>query len=97
MTIFAVRYEYGSEAEAARTEHRPKHREWLLAQAEAGVVVASGPFVDGSGALLIFQGDDEAAVREILAHDPMTIGGGVTGMTILEWNPLIGQLSSLMS
>jgi uncharacterized protein YciI len=97
MTIFAVEYVYGAEAEAARTEHRPKHREWLAAQAEAEVVLASGPYGDGAGALLIFRAADEAALHEVLKQDPMSVGGGVTGLKISEWKPVIGQLSKFMS
>lgn len=93
MSIFAVEYVYGPEAEEARVEHRPKHREWLTAQAEAEVLLASGPYTDGAGALLIFRADDEAAVQALVSQDPMTIGGGVTGLKISGWDPVIGQLS----
>ncbi|MGP9500667.1 YciI family protein [Specibacter sp. AOP5-B1-6] len=93
MSIFAVEYIYGPEAEAARIEHRPKHREWLAAQAEAEVVLASGPYADGAGALLIFRAENETAVQNLVSQDPMTIGGGVTGLKISGWNPVIGQLS----
>lgn len=93
MSIFAVEYVYGPEAEAARVEHRPKHREWLAALAEAEVVLASGPYADGAGALLIISAADEAAVQELISQDPMTVGGGVTGLKISGWNPVIGQLS----
>ncbi|MGO4385247.1 YciI family protein [Specibacter sp. RAF43] len=97
MSIFAVEYVYGPEAEAERVEHRPKHREWLAAQAAAEVVLASGPYGDGAGSLLIFRAADEAALAELLKQDPMSIGGGVTGLKISEWKPVIGQLSSYMS
>ncbi|AIY03842.1 MULTISPECIES: YciI family protein [Arthrobacter] len=93
MSIFAVEYVYGPEAEEARVEHRPKHREWLAALAEAEVVLASGPYADGAGALLIINAADEAAVQELISQDPMTVGGGVTGLKISGWDPVIGQLS----
>ena len=93
MSIFAVEYVYGPEAEAERVEHRPKHRQWLAAQAEADVVLASGPYADGAGALLIFSAENEAAVQELVSQDPMTVGGGVTGLKISGWNPVIGKLS----
>lgn len=97
MTIFAVEYVYGPEAEAARVEHRPNHREWLAAQAEAEVMLASGPYGDGAGALLIFKAADEPALHELLKKDPMSIGGGITGLKISEWKPVIGQLAKYMS
>ncbi|MEO6530032.1 MAG: YciI family protein [Specibacter sp.] len=97
MSIFAVEYVYGVEAEAARVEHRPAHRQWLAGQAEAEVVLASGPYADGAGALLIFRAADEACLRELLAQDPMCSGGGVTGLKISAWNPVIGQLSGYVA
>ncbi|MFQ4148499.1 YciI family protein [Arthrobacter sp. LAPM80] len=93
MSIFAVEYVYGPEAEAARIEHRPKHREWLAALAQEEVLLASGPYADGAGALLIFRAEDEAAVRGLVAQDPMTVGGGVTGLRVSGWSPVTGQLS----
>ncbi|POH72695.1 YciI family protein [Arthrobacter glacialis] len=97
MSIFAVEYVYGPEAEDGRVEHRPAHRQWLAGQAEAEVVLASGPYVDGAGALLIFRAADEASLRELVAQDPMCSGGGVTGLKISAWNPVIGQLSGYVA
>jgi uncharacterized protein YciI len=97
MTIFVVEYVYGPETEAARVEHRPQHREWLATLAEAEVVLASGPYAEGAGALLIFRAEDEAAVQELVSQDPMTRGGGVTGLKISAWNPVIGQLSRYLA
>ncbi|ALE91648.1 hypothetical protein AOC05_03695 [Arthrobacter alpinus] len=97
MSIFAVEYVYGPEAEAERTEHRPAHRAWLVEQAAADVVLASGPYGDGAGALLIFQAPDEATLNEILKQDPMNLGGGVTGLKVSAWKPVIGQFSKYMS
>lgn len=97
MSIFAVEYVYGPESEAARVEHRPAHRQWLAVQAEAEVVLASGPYVDGAGALLIFRASDEASLQALLAQDPMCSGGGVTGLKISAWNPIIGQLSGYVA
>lgn len=96
MSIFAVEYVYGPEAEEARVEHRPRHREWLNALAEADVVLASGPYTDGAGALLIFRAESQEAVQDLVAQDPMTLGGGVTGLKISGWNPVIGKLSGYL-
>ncbi len=94
MSIFAVEYVYGPEAEAERVQHRPEHRQWLAVQAEADVVLASGPYADGAGALLIFRAENETAVQELVSQDPMTKGGGVTGLKISGWNLVIGKLSA---
>ena len=96
MSIFAVEYVYGPEAEAERAEHRPEHRQWLAALADSNVVLASGPYADGAGALLIFRAESEVAVQELVAQDPMTRGGGVTGLKISGWNPVIGKFRDFM-
>ena len=58
MSIFAVRYTYDERSEV-RDAVRPEHRSWLADQAEAGVLLGSGPFTDGApGALLVLRGDD---------------------------------------
>ncbi|MHA7175783.1 YciI family protein [Arthrobacter sp. Sr24] len=96
MSIFAVEYVYGPEAEEARIEHRPKHREWLAELAAAEVVLASGAYADGAGALLIFRAESQEVVQELVAQDPITLGGGVTGLKISGWNPGIGKLSGYL-
>lgn len=97
MSIFTVEYVYGPELEEARVEHRPMHRQWLAELAEAEVLLASGPYSDGAGALLIFQAADEATLLELLKQDPISIGGGVTGLKVSEWKPVIGQFSKYMA
>lgn len=97
MTIFAVEYLYGIESETQRTKARPKHREWLAERAEEDVILASGPFADGSGALLIFQADSKSSLRQLLGEDPMALAGGVTATKITEWAPVIGQLAHYLA
>jgi uncharacterized protein len=95
MSIFAVEYVYGPEGAQARDEHRPLHRAWLMSLAEAGTVLASGPFADGAGALLIFQAEDEAALQQLLTQDPFNAVGGISGLKISGWSPVIGMMSHL--
>jgi uncharacterized protein YciI len=66
MTVFAVEYVYAADSTEARNEARPAHREWLAGLAQDGAVLASGPYGDGAGALLIFKTADEAALNSIL-------------------------------
>ncbi|MBM7051364.1 YciI family protein [Rothia sp. ZJ1223] len=94
MAFYAATYVYGN-AEV-QAEHRPAHREYLGAKYEEGVLVASGPFVTGDtpGALLIFKADSQQEVADILAQDPMTLGGAVLETTLREWNPVFGNLGA---
>ena len=70
MALFAVEYTYSDATVAARDEHRPTHRSWLSDLVDAGKVVATGPWVDGSGALILIDVADEAAAHELMAQDP---------------------------
>lgn len=54
MATFAVMISFGDFEK--RDEVRPTHRVFLKEQYDAGRLVESGPFVDDTGALLIYQG-----------------------------------------
>ncbi|WP_125611074.1 YciI family protein [Specibacter cremeus] len=96
MSVFAVEYVYGADGAAARDAHRPAHRAWLSSLLESGQLLASGPFADGAGALLIFQEADQGALAELLKADPMNNDGGISGLKITEWNPVTGHLAALV-
>lgn len=95
MSVFAVEYVYAPDGAQARDENRPHHRAWLSSLVDAGHVLASGPFTDGAGALLIFKAEDEAALQELLTQDPYNAVGGVSGLKITAWEPVLGHLSEL--
>jgi uncharacterized protein YciI len=86
MAIFAVQLTFTDNDR--RMQVRPAHRAYLTSLREAGKLVASGPFVDETGALLFYQVGDEAELRDILANDPYT-PADVSEVTLLkEWQPL---------
>ena len=78
MTVYAVQYSYGPAD--LQAEHRPAHR--------------AGAFLDGdpAGALLIFVAEDRDDLDRIIAADPMSTGGVLTGYTAREWNAVIGKV-----
>ncbi|MCZ2402485.1 hypothetical protein IV498_04640 [Paenarthrobacter sp. Z7-10] len=94
MSIYAVEYVYGPDAAAIRDEHRPAHRTWLASLVQDGHVLASGPFEDGTGALLIFKADDDEALNGLLKQDPFNAAGGIAGLKSTAWIPGIGALSA---
>lgn len=73
----------------ARLAARPAHRERLRQLHADGVLVMSGPFSDDSGALLIFDVDDPAAMDRVLADDPYYSTPGVTVSRRQPWSPII--------
>ena len=95
MTVFAVEYVYAANSTEARNETRPAHREWTGNLAQDGAILASGPYGDGAGALLIFKTEDEATLNSILKQDPYAAAGVIAGTRITEWSPVIGMFAGL--
>ncbi|NUT71737.1 YciI family protein [Pseudarthrobacter sp. C4D7] len=95
MTVFAVEYVYAADSTETRNQVRPAHREWTGGLAEDSVIVASGPYGDGAGALLIFKASDENALNSILKQDPFAEAGVIAGTRITEWSPVTGMLAGI--
>ncbi|GAA3456245.1 YciI family protein [Dactylosporangium matsuzakiense] len=71
-----------------RLAARPAHRERLAALREAGTVYLAGPLADDSGAVIVFDVGDRAAVDEVIAQDPYYRTPGVRVSGVREWRPL---------
>lgn len=85
MAKFALMLTFGSNTED-RLAARPAHREYLAGLLANGKLVASGPWVDDTGALIIYEAADEPEVREIIANDPYTQAKVATSSVLKEWN-----------
>ena len=88
MALFAVTLKF-TDDEERRQRIRPTHREYLKKLLDDGKLHESGPFVDDSGALLIYDAADLAEVQELLANDPYAPNGIVESVSINEWNRVI--------
>ena len=88
MAKFAVVLTFGDPDKVAET--RPRHREYLQRLLSEGRLHASGPWADGTGALLIYEAADEAEVRSLLETDPYTAAGVIADAQIKEWNQVYG-------
>ena len=93
MSTFAVTYTYGAPNEVLN-QIRPTHRAYLSSFLEAGVLLASGPYVGVHEALLIFRADSAKAVAELLDQDPFHLAGYIAERTITQWNPIFGPWSA---
>lgn len=96
MSVFAVEYVYAANTDATRDEQRPAHREFLASLTpEKGSIalVASGPYTDGSGALLLISAPDEASLGEALKKDPFNVHDTIAALRITGWVPVTGELS----
>jgi uncharacterized protein YciI len=93
MPIYAVTYLYTAPSEQV-AEIRPLHRQWLAQLLEEQVLLASGPMVDTSEALLIFRSASAEELAKLLDNDPFDIAGCIGSRTIQAWNPVFGPFSS---
>ena len=67
------------------TELRPRHREYMSQLGAEGKLVAGGPFIDGSGALFIYEVDSLDAATSIVAADPYMTGGALATYELRPW------------
>ncbi|QII06507.1 hypothetical protein BH93_15080 [Rhodococcoides fascians A25f] len=94
MPLIAVSYTYSPTTTDGRDTHRAAHRAWLAELLEQKTLVSSGPYADGSGALLLVEGPDSATVETLFAQDPFAIENLIESATFDEWTPVMGTFTS---
>ncbi|MFQ6398266.1 YciI family protein [Nocardia sp. KC 131] len=94
MPIFAVHYTYSDATVPGRDTHRPEHRTWLSSQIEAGTLLSTGPYPDGSGALLLFRAEDLPTLAGLLEQDPFAREQLIDAVRAVEWAPVMGAFAS---
>jgi uncharacterized protein len=72
-----------------RIAARPAHRQLLTELHGRGALRMAGPFPDDSGAVLVFDVPDRAALDEIVAGDAYYRTPGVTVRRVQEWSPIL--------
>ncbi|MBB6448473.1 hypothetical protein HNR44_000422 [Geomicrobium halophilum] len=65
-------------------EYRSAHLDFLERLQEGGHVLARGPFVDGTGGLVIYQAPSAEAVETLVKEDPY-VEHGARDYEIHEW------------
>lgn len=93
MAIFAIHYTYGPGKAAARDEHRALHRQWLSEEFSAGNVLFSGPYPDGSGALILVRGSDLDEAEAFIANDPFNAHQAIDGVRVVEVTQIYGPFT----
>jgi hypothetical protein len=95
MTIFAVEYVYDITRTGDIDALRPQHRAFLSKLHEAGVVMASGPWMDAAspGALLLVRAENHTEVLKVLDPDPFHRAHLLTRRTARAWKPVIGDIA----
>ncbi len=82
--VYAAIIDYGPDI-AKIAEFRPAHREYLRDLISQNKLVISGPFVDDSGGLLVYNAETEADVDAIIKSDPFYKCGVFKTWTIRPW------------
>jgi uncharacterized protein YciI len=81
---YAAVIEY-SQDKAKVEAARPAHRAYLTGLVEKDQLFASGPFEDGSGALIIYEADSPEAVEALMRADPFHAAGVFVRWTVRPW------------
>lgn len=82
--LWAALIRYGNQEKIQ--EVRPVHRQYLSSLREQGKLWASGPFVDDSGALIIYEAESEEEARELIEKDPFYSAGVFQEIQLKPWN-----------
>ncbi|EME23744.1 YciI family protein [Rhodococcus triatomae] len=94
MPVIAVEYTYTAATVAARDEVRPDHRAWLSGLVAEGTVLSTGPYADGSGALILVSAADEDAARTLFRTDPFARADLIESARFTEWTPVMGAFAA---
>lgn len=89
MAVFVLELAFDRD-EQARRAVRSAHREYLKMLLDRGSLVMSGPLADDSGALLVYEAADQAAVEAMVAADPYSQGRAVRRVSLRAWTPIFG-------
>ena len=87
---FAATIEYLQDKEKVEAL-RPTHRAYLRQLLAEGRLAASGPFAEGSGALIIYEAHTAEEAEATLKADPFHAGGVFLKWTIREWMPVMAN------
>ena len=85
---YAAIIEYITDAEKVQAI-RPVHREYLGKLKEQGKLAASGPFHDGSGALIIYETETPEDAEALVREDPFNQNGVFVSWVIRPWNQVM--------
>ncbi len=91
---FAAIIEYTTDRDKIQSV-RPVHRQYLAELKAQGKLVASGPFTDDSGALIIYEAENRQEAEQLLQHDPFCREGIFRSWQLRPWNPVLANRALL--
>jgi uncharacterized protein YciI len=89
---FAAVIEYIKDA-AKVDEIRPTHRKYLTELLQQGKLFATGPFMDGYGALIIYEAESAEQAESFLKGDPFHAAGVFVRWAIRPWKVVFANAS----
>ena len=87
---FAASIEYSQDTALVET-HRPAHRAYLTSLLDKGQLFASGPYADGSGALIVYEADTPDAAESLLKSDPFHAAGVFLHWQLRPWKVIFAN------
>lgn len=81
---YAASIEYSQDKDKVEAA-RPRHRAYLTSLIEKDQLFASGPYEDGSGALIVYEADTVDGVEALMKADPFFEAGVFLKWTIKPW------------
>lgn len=87
---YAAIIEYLADPEKVQSL-RPVHRQYLALLKERGQLAVSGPFTDGSGALIVYEAGSAEEAEKLLQGDPFHQNGIFLKYVLRPWNPVIAN------
>lgn len=81
---YAAVIEYCQDKEKVEAT-RPAHRAYLTSLVEKNQLFASGPYLDGYGALIIYEANSPEEVDALMRADPFHAAGVFVTWTVRPW------------
>lgn len=87
---YAAFHKYTSD-KSKIAEHRPAHRAYLTGLLEQVQLVLAGPFLDDSGALIVYEADSPESAEQLIRNDPFFAAGVFQTWTLKPWKTVFGN------
>jgi uncharacterized protein YciI len=92
---FLLFYDYAPNYLEDRAQYRAEHLKLAWAAKERGELVLAGALADpADGAVLLFQGQSDAAARAFAQADPYVRAGLVTQWRVRAWTTVVGDAAT---
>ncbi len=70
----------------------PEHKEFMNDLYYRGLIYIAGPWVDGSGAMVVMNADSPEAAMDILREDPWAIHDNLVPDRAMAWDVMMNSL-----